>query len=177
MSGDERTLKPLTPKEAAFVKAFLETGNATEAYRRGYNSKGKDTTIWPNASRLLKKPNVAAAIERTRSKVIDKADNKVAAQVAEVYAESESECALSRAWIIRELMDNVAKAKKAEDFVASNKALELLGKTDEMRLFLERSESDNRHHHSAEPLSPFADHLADMLGHGAEGQAEKPLPN
>ena len=32
-------------------------------------------------------------------------------------------------------------ARQAGDFAASNRALELLGKTDELRLFVERSES------------------------------------
>ena len=34
--------KPLSPKEAAFVLAYMKTGNASEAYRRAYNDEPRD---------------------------------------------------------------------------------------------------------------------------------------
>lgn len=37
--------------------------------------------------------------------------------------------------------------------------------------------SDNRHHHSAEPLSPLARHLAEVIGERAEEPPEGPLQN
>jgi phage terminase small subunit len=151
----------LTPKQEAFVHAYLETSNATEAYRRAYDcSAMTDKSINENASKLLKNAKVAPRLQVLQERVAAKA-------------------VLSRAWIIEQLMDNTAKAKIAADFTASNKALELLGKTDEMQMFVERSAvtSDNRHHHSAEPLSPFAEHLAEMLGAGTEATPEKPVQN
>ena len=32
----------LTPKQEAFILAYLETGNASEAYRRAYNDEPRD---------------------------------------------------------------------------------------------------------------------------------------
>jgi hypothetical protein len=37
--------------------------------------------------------------------------------------------------------------------------------------------SDNRHHHTAEPVSPFADFVAAALGARAKGEAEEPVQN
>lgn len=151
----------LTPKQEAFVAAYLETGNATEAYRRSYDCSGmKDPTINRAAKELLDNPKIATRLgvlqERAAAKVV-----------------------LSRAWVLEQLMDNVGKAKTAADFTASNKALELLGKTDELQMFVERQNvtSDNRHHHSAEPLSPLAEHLVELLGKREEGPAEGTVPN
>ena len=38
-------------------------------------------------------------------------------------------------------------------------------------------DGNHRHHHSAEPVSPLAEHLAEVLGVRAEDEAEKPVPN
>lgn len=54
----------MTPKQEAFARAYVETGNASEAYRRAYNV-GKNTKpegIWVKASEMLKKGNVAVRI-------------------------------------------------------------------------------------------------------------------
>jgi phage terminase small subunit len=51
-------MKPskLTPKQEAFAKAYIETGNASEAYRRaGYSTKQSAKAINENASKLLTK--------------------------------------------------------------------------------------------------------------------------
>jgi len=47
--------KPLTPKQEAFALAYVETGNAAEAYRRAYDVKAQTThgTIYAAASKLL----------------------------------------------------------------------------------------------------------------------------
>lgn len=51
----------LTPKQEAFCRAFLETGNATEAYRRSYDVEpnARDSWIHVEASQLLDNPKVA----------------------------------------------------------------------------------------------------------------------
>lgn len=50
----------LTPKQEAFAQAYLETGNASEAYRRAYNAEGmKEKSIHENASKLLNHAKVA----------------------------------------------------------------------------------------------------------------------
>ncbi len=106
-------------------------------------------------------------------------DGKIAGRVAELQSRAAAKVVLSRAWVLEQLMDNASKAKAAADFTASNKALELLGKTDEVPLFVERSSvtSDNRHHHSAEPVSPFAEFLAGVAGVPSESSSEEPVQN
>lgn len=155
-------LQRLTPKQEAFALAYVTLGNASEAYRSAYNCKpdAKPAAIAVEASKLLANPNVAL-------------------RVSELQERASAKVVLNRAWVLEKLMSNATKAAEAEDYIASNKALELLGKTEELQMFVERASvtSDNRHHHSAEPLSPFAQHLAEVLGVGAESSAERPLPN
>ena len=150
----------LTPKQEAFCLAYYETGNASEAYRSTYNVRPttKDESVRVSAAQLVKDPNIALRLQQLQ----ERAASKVV---------------LSRAWVLERLMRNADKGIEMDDLAASNKALELLGKVDELAMFVERSNvtSDNRHHHSAEPLSPFAQHLAEVLGRGTEGEAEKPV--
>lgn len=59
----------LTPKQEAFCLAYIETGNASEAYRRSYNAgKMQPATINVRASELL-------------------ADSKISVRVAELKAQ------------------------------------------------------------------------------------------
>lgn len=68
--------RALTPKQEAFCLAYLETGNASEAYRRAYDAGNMAaSTIKSNACRLLKNSNVAATVaqrqqEATRAAVV-----------------------------------------------------------------------------------------------------------
>lgn len=53
----------LTPKQEAFARTYVETGNASEAYRQAYNAENSSPeTIKVEASRLLDNPNVALTI-------------------------------------------------------------------------------------------------------------------
>lgn len=54
----------LTPKQEAFAKAYVETGNASEAYRMSYDvsPETKTETVWNEASKLKGNPIVAARI-------------------------------------------------------------------------------------------------------------------
>lgn len=67
-------MSEITPKQQAFALAYVETGNASEAYRRSYDaSKMAPSSIWVEACRTLADPNVSlrvfelqeAAAERT----------------------------------------------------------------------------------------------------------------
>jgi phage terminase small subunit len=58
----------LTPKQEGFARAYVETGNASEAYRRAYNcSVMKQETIWKNANLLLKNTKVVTRIQELQS--------------------------------------------------------------------------------------------------------------
>lgn len=58
------TGKPLTPKQEAFALAYVETGNAAEAYRRAYDVKAatQHSTIYSAASHLLADPKIATRV-------------------------------------------------------------------------------------------------------------------
>lgn len=56
----------LTDKQEAFVMAYLETGNAAEAYRRAYDvdpSKASNNWIYVEACQLLDNPKVALRVK------------------------------------------------------------------------------------------------------------------
>jgi phage terminase small subunit len=58
----------LTPKQEAFCFAYIETGNASEAYRRAYDAaEMSPEAVKVEASRLLDHPNVALTVEDLRS--------------------------------------------------------------------------------------------------------------
>lgn len=53
----------LTPKQEAFARAYHETSNATEAYRRAYNAGGmKDNVIHVKAHEVLKNGKIAVRL-------------------------------------------------------------------------------------------------------------------
>jgi len=58
----------LTPKQEAFALAFLETGNAAEAYRRAYDvaTDAKDGWLYVEACQLLDNPKVALRLKDLR---------------------------------------------------------------------------------------------------------------
>jgi len=54
----------LTPKQERFCQAYIETGNASEAYRRAYNSENmKPQTVNRNAKALLDNHKIATRAE------------------------------------------------------------------------------------------------------------------
>lgn len=53
----------LTPKQEAFCLAYIETGNASEAYRRAYDAERTTAgAIAVEASKLLKHPKIAQRV-------------------------------------------------------------------------------------------------------------------
>lgn len=75
----------LTPKQEAFASAYIETGNASEAYRRSYNAeKMNANALAVNASRLLDNANVALRIEELRKAIIVKHNITVESILAEL---------------------------------------------------------------------------------------------
>ena len=54
----------MTPKQESFCLAYIETGNASEAYRRSYDvsPSTKPETVWRKAKELLDNGKVAARI-------------------------------------------------------------------------------------------------------------------
>lgn len=59
----------MTPKQEAFARAYVETGNASEAYRRAYKAENMSPdALKVEASRLLDNPNVALTVEKLKAK-------------------------------------------------------------------------------------------------------------
>ena len=58
----------LTAKQEAFCLAYLQTGNASEAYRTAFDvsPETKPETIWSEASRTLAIPKVSARVLELR---------------------------------------------------------------------------------------------------------------
>ena len=64
----------LTPKQENFVLAYLETGNASEAYRRIYDiSNSSPASINRKAVELLENGKITARIEELRKPIREKA--------------------------------------------------------------------------------------------------------
>lgn len=63
-----KCMADLTPKQEIFCLRYIETGNATEAYRLSYDAENMaDKTIWEEASRLKADPKVSARLEQLQS--------------------------------------------------------------------------------------------------------------
>ena len=63
----------LTPKQEAFCLAYLETGNASEAYRQSYEaSKMKPETVSRSAKELLDHPKITARLDKLREPIIER---------------------------------------------------------------------------------------------------------
>lgn len=77
--------KRLTPKQEAFCLAYLETGNASEAYRRAYDAENmKPETINVKACELLQNGKVAERLAALRAPIIAKAQLTVEDLLAEL---------------------------------------------------------------------------------------------
>lgn len=64
---------PLTPKQEAFALAYVETGNASEAYRRAYSAeKMKPASVAVNASKLLADAKVALRVQGLQEKAVER---------------------------------------------------------------------------------------------------------
>ena len=58
----------MTPKQEAFCLAYIETGNASEAYRVAYNAENmKPESIWVKACELLASGKVTARVAELKA--------------------------------------------------------------------------------------------------------------
>ena len=64
----------LTPKQEAFCLAYIETGNASEAYRRAYDAENmKSETINRNAFALMGNSKIATRLQSVREVATERA--------------------------------------------------------------------------------------------------------
>lgn len=63
----------LTPKQEKFCLVYLETGNASEAYRRAYDAGGmSDTSINRKAKELLDNGKISARLSELRAPILQR---------------------------------------------------------------------------------------------------------
>jgi Phage terminase, small subunit len=129
-------------KHEHFCQLNANGESATQAYvLAGYSAKGAG----PSAARLLKNAQICERIASLRA--------IKEAQHAESVRATIEKAGLSKAWVLEQLMENVAMAKAAEpvrdsegnptgeykqNLGAANKALELLGS--EIGMFIKKAE-------------------------------------
>jgi hypothetical protein len=150
----------LTALQEAFASLVGITGlKLGDAYlEAGYAEPKTKQKLWELASVLRKTPHVSARIDDLRQAA---AENTV----------------LDRTWIIERLRANVLDAQQLDDYAASNKALELIGR-EVFGMFTVRKEIK---HGSLNALSPddlrtrIAQQLRDRgVGEGALAALLKP---
>ena len=67
-------MSELTAKQEAFCLAYIETGNASKAYRTTYDAENsKPTTITRNAKALLDNDNIATRLDELQRPVRERA--------------------------------------------------------------------------------------------------------
>jgi len=64
----------LTPKQERFCAVYLETGNATEAYRSAYDTSAMlKSTVWRKAKELIENGKITARLAELRAPVVEAA--------------------------------------------------------------------------------------------------------
>lgn len=102
----------LTPKQEAFCQRYLESGNASEAYRQCYSAeKAKPETINRSAKELLDNPKIAARLEELRGVALAAHGVTIASLVAEL--EEARQVAKARAQGAAMVQATMGKAKLA----------------------------------------------------------------
>lgn len=91
LDGESQASAPapltLTPKQEAFCIAYLETGNATEAYRKTYSVKTKnEASNHRTAKELIDNPKIASRIAELRKPAIEAAQVSAEATLREAWA-------------------------------------------------------------------------------------------
>lgn len=75
----------LTPKQEAFAIAYVETGNASEAYRRSYNAENmKPESINVSACKLLSEPKIRQRVDQLKDAQIERLNITVDDLIAEL---------------------------------------------------------------------------------------------
>jgi phage terminase small subunit len=74
----------LTPKQEAFCQRYLETGNASEAYRLAYDAeKMKPETVNRSAFELLENPKIATRLAELKARQLKRHDVTIDRVLAE----------------------------------------------------------------------------------------------
>jgi len=87
----------VTPKQEAFCLAYIETGNASEAYRRAYNAENmKPETVNNKGYELLQKGEIRARLAELREPILERHGDTVDSLLGELEAARERALAVDR---------------------------------------------------------------------------------
>jgi len=127
----------LTPKQETFCLAYLETGNASEAYRRAYNAaKMKSATVARTAKEVMDNPKIAARLAELRQPAVE---------AVQITLQTH----------LQALQDLRDKAATAEQYAAAITAETNRGKA--AGLYTERLEANVTHRTLAQELADLND--------------------
>lgn len=105
----------LTIKQENFCNYFLECGNASEAYRRAYNTDNmKEKTVWEKASELLRNDKVSARVEELRKELSDISKitkERIIRELSNMAFSSISN--MHNTWIERKEFEELSSAQKS----------------------------------------------------------------
>lgn len=156
-----KTEAGLTPKQEKFCVVYIETGNASEAYRRAYNAeKMNPRTIERRAAELLDNSKVAVRIAALQAK---------SAEVHDITVAKLTDMALKA---------YEAAMKDGASPGAAVSAVHILGKLHGHIVERKHVVADHQHAHLHGSIQATSEWLAKLLGRdGEEPALPKPLQN
>ena len=148
MTNKVKDIHGLTPKQEVFVQELLKGNSASDSYRTAYNAKGmKASAIHCEASKLKSSPKVS--------------------QRYKTLLKRKEEYALNSSLSLRQLvLENLRKEALNMDNNESARirAWELLGKTSDVGLFIERIETITKDRTPEEVMGEIEEKLEKVLG-------------
>ena len=148
MTNKVKDIHGLTPKQEVFVQELLKGSSASDAYRSAYNAKGmKASAIHCEASKLKSSPKVS--------------------QRYKTLLKRKEEYALNSSLSLRQLvLENLRKEALNMDNNESARirAWELLGKSSDVGLFIERIETITKDRTPEEVMSEIEEKLEKVIG-------------
>ena len=140
--------RKLTAKQERFLSGLIRGQSQYEAYCNAYNAKGmKRSAIDTEAWRLAAHPEISRRLHAHHASI----------------ERAASASALSRRRLVLERLEH--EAVNAESDSARVRALELLGKTHDVGLFVEHIETDSGDRSPDELRRELQDKLTALLGH------------
>lgn len=115
----------LTIKQEKFCNYYIETGNASEAYRRAYNCDNmSEKAIWENASKLLNNTKVAPRVKELQDELKDISDitkERLMRELSNIAFSTISD--MHNTWIERKDFENLSPKQKSAIKSISTKVL------------------------------------------------------
>lgn len=126
-------MKGLTIKQENFCNYYIESGNASDAYRRAYSSKKmKDKQVWEESCKLLSNPNVAQRVKELQEEQKNKSDITKERILQELSGIAFSSIAsMHNTWIdVKNLMNSSDKEKSAIKSISTKILKKNIGTSD-----------------------------------------------